>query len=101
MSDSFQIKHVKALLRFLAQSPVLEAWFVQGHEVDLTGRARSDGGEEDFVIAFAQEFQLLRFLVHEDTIQMTCLSSSNLNSLLAPAHDLPSADESCEEREKN
>lgn len=47
------------------------------------------------VVAFAQKLELLRLLVHEHAVQVTGLGGTDLDGLVAPAHDLARADERC------
>ena len=49
---------------------------------------RLDGGEEDLVVALAQELQLVGPLVHEDPVQQTLRHTTDLDRLLAPTHHL-------------
>jgi hypothetical protein len=58
--------------------PAHHRGLVEGHEVDLTRRATFCTAEEYFVVAFTQEFKALRFLVHENTVQMTRLNGTYL-----------------------
>lgn len=50
--------------------PIRHTRFIESHEVDLTRRSTFGTAEEYFVITFTQKFQTLRFLMHEDTIQV-------------------------------
>ena len=72
--------------------PVGHSRLVECHEVDLARGAALGGAEEDFVVAFAQELELLRFLVHEDPVEVSRLDRPDLDGLVAPAHDLAGAD---------
>lgn len=45
-----------------------------------------------FVVPFAKELQLLSFFMHEHSVQMPSFHRSDLDRLVAPAHDLPGAD---------
>jgi hypothetical protein len=58
--------------------PAHHRGLVEGHEVDLTRRATFCTAEEYFVVAFAQEFKALRFLVHENAVQVTRLDGTYL-----------------------
>lgn len=48
--------------------PVGHAWFVQRHEVDLTGGAALGAAEEHLVVPLAEELEPLGLLVHEHAI---------------------------------
>lgn len=68
-----------AFFSFDASSlPAHHCGLVEGHEIDLTRRATFCTAEEYFVVAFAQEFKALRFLVHENAVQMTRLNRTYL-----------------------
>ena len=68
------------------ESPAGE--LVERHEVDLTGGAGAYGGEEDLVVAFAQELEALDALVHEHAVELARLDVAYLDGFVAPAHDL-------------
>ena len=47
------------------------------------------------VVALAEELELLRLLVHEDTVEVARLRRADLDRLVAPAHHLTRADVRC------
>lgn len=94
-------------------SPAHEGGASQRHEVNLAGSSGSHGGEEDLpgerrgdsywngvtcaclrnavshlVVSLTKEFESLGSLVHEDAVQVPRLHRTDLDGLLAPAHDL-------------
>ena len=73
-------------------SPVRKARLVQSHEVNLAAAAALGRAKEHFVVPLAEELQLLSLLMHEHSVQMSSLYGSNLDGLVAPAHDLSRAD---------
>ena len=48
--------------------------------------------KSNLIVSLTEKLQLLVLLVHEYAVQVTSLSRTNLNCLVAPAHYLPSAD---------
>lgn len=72
--------------------PVGHSGLVQRHEVDLTRRTTFGTAEEHLVVAFAQELEALCLLVHEYPVQVAGLDRTDLDCLVAPAHDLAGAD---------
>ena len=71
--------------------PVCHAGLVQRHEINLARGSALCWAEEDLVISLAQELQLLSFLVHEDSVEMSGFDWPDLDGLVSPAHNLPSA----------
>ena len=52
------------------------------------------------VIPLTEELEPLGSLVHEDSVQVACLYSTDLNGLFSPAHDLVRADMCCTQGER-
>ena len=46
----------------------------------------------DLIISLTQKLEFLRFLVHEDPVQMSGLHTPDLYGFVAPAHDLTGPD---------
>ena len=50
------------------------------------------------VIALTQEAQLLCLLVHEDAVHLASLDGANLNTFVAPAHDVAISNQGCNDQ---
>ena len=50
------------------------------------------------VIAFTQEAQLLCLLVHEDAVHLASLNGANLNTFVAPTHDMAISNQGCNDK---
>ena len=55
----------------------------------------------NLIIFLTEEPQLLSSLVHEDSIQLAILHSSDLNGLAAPPHNMRVTNQSCIGRNNN